>query len=212
MSSRLRKTLSKASLRGLYAIAMVLCENNPDRKTQPLKVLVSGGASIILSKRQPHLESTKCIEITAKDPEVEELFAAKQDAWKKLPHVYQNWLVADHLSDELKERQMIYNNSINNEFGPCWYAEGLAVYTTDWKFQLGAQIRRSILFGADQTALEKVFAIIRILVDDQYKHPLLVSHVYAWYSNRALLAPDDLRYIVAAYQARFPNELTPITL
>ena len=195
---------------GLFALALVLCENNPQRRKHPLKVLVSGGASIILSKRQPHLDTTKCIEITARDPDVEELLAAKQDAWKKLPHVYQNWLVADNLSDELQERQMAYHNSVNNPLGPCWYAEGLIVYSTDWKFQLGAQIRRSTLFGRDKEILEKVFAIVRILIDDQYKHPLLALHVSSWYSNRTLLSPDDLRYVLAAYQARFPNEPAPI--
>lgn len=173
-------------------------------------VLVSGGASIILSEKQPHLESTKCIEITAKDPDVEELLAAKQDAWKKLPHIYQNWLVADNLSDELQERQVIYNKSTNNVLGPCWYAEGLTVYATAWKFQLGVQIRRSSLFGEDQTNLENVFAILRILVDEQHKCPLVAYQVYRWYSNNALLAPDALRCIVAAYQARFPNEPAPI--
>ena len=195
---------------GLFALALVLCENNPQRRKHPLKVLVSGGASIILSKRQPHLDTTKCIEITARDPDVEELLAAKQDAWKKLPHVYQNWLVADNLSDELQERQMVYHNSVNNTLGPSWYAEGLIVYSTDWKFQLGAQIRRSTLFGRDKEILEKVFAIVRILIDDQYKHPLLALHVSSWYSNRTLLSPDDLRYVLAAYQARFPNEPAPI--
>lgn len=183
-------------------------EANPDRVTNPLRILISGGATSVLNLE--NRTSTRDVDFLSSGlvDELNEILDAKSKATRDLETYPGDWLSAEMVAyvNNEPDCQGLYRNSIILS-DIVYQSDVLIAYVADWRFQLTGKIERCYRLSEsdnpeDMRHLSDAIHILHLLVK-RNGGPLSVADVRTWYALGPQLTPEEFAYVDAHYQRHF---------
>lgn len=198
---------------------------NPNRFTDPISIVVSGGTVSVLILR--NRSATKDVDYFNLDHAViSELSAAQAEledrALKGLPR---DWINAEMIAFVYNNQgcEHLFENSLQQNV-VLFQSPTLRAYVADWKYQIVGKITRAYqqmqlfqMFTPDVDGLANAIStrelnlmdavyILRYLVEQRQGEQLNFSEMQTWYFYGPALEPDEIDFVNKAYCAIFSQE------